>query len=90
MCVGQLTIAYFLTIILLIFLNVGWIQLGKLELKIIWKILISTSRREEDGYNTNSYVQFTEEVKVILLWKVKQSESVGHSIMSDSLQPHGL
>ena len=66
MCVGQLTIAYFLTIILLIFLNVGWIQLGKLGLKIIWQILISTSRRKEDGYNTNSYVQFTEDIKVIL------------------------
>ena len=62
----------FFTIILLIVLNIGWIQLGKLGLKVIWQILISTSRRKEDGYNTNSYVQFMKEVKVILLWKWKK------------------
>ncbi|XP_077907367.1 uncharacterized protein LOC144378023 [Ictidomys tridecemlineatus] len=40
-----------------------WVQLGKLGLKIPWQILISTSRRKEDGYSTNCYVQFIEEVK---------------------------
>jgi hypothetical protein len=40
-------------------------QLEKLGLKIPWQILISTSRRKENGYSTNGYVQFMEEVKVI-------------------------
>lgn len=59
------SIFFFLPVILFIFSNVGWVPLEDLGLKITWQILISSSGGKEDGYSTNHYVQFMEEVKVI-------------------------
>lgn len=50
---------------LFVFFTYMMTRLGKLGLKIPWQILISTSWGKEDGYSTNHYLQFMEEVKVI-------------------------
>ena len=42
-----------------------------------------------DGFIGKFYQMFREELTSILLMKVK-SESENHSVVSDSLQPHGL